>query len=134
MTIDLALDRFIPKRLLEIVRFYQAAAVNAAFGFGSYAALIALGMNLYAAQLLAHCMGVAFNYFSYSRYVFRDSAPAKVRFVVTYAVSYVLSVAFLWLASLMIASPYLAGFVAMVGVSLVNYVVLKFAVFRKPAT
>lgn len=116
-------------RILEIIRYCQAGALNAAFGYGLYAALVWVGVNLYFAQLLAHIFGVAFNYFTYSRHVFRDSGPAKGRFMLSYVVNYAMSAACLAALSLVVASPYLAGLGAIVIVSAMNYFLLRHMVF-----
>lgn len=117
------------RRMWEIIRYYQAGALNAAFGYGLYALLLWAGLNMYAAQLLAHILGVAFNYVTYSRHVFRDAAPAKARFVASYILNYAISLAFLTLVSLAVQSPYIAGLAAIILTSAVNYLILKRLVF-----
>ena len=118
-------------RLVELSRFYQAAAVNALFGFGMYAGFVALGMNIYLAQIVAHCLGVAFNYVTYSRHVFRDAGPAKARFLAIYVVNYFIGLGSLALVARFVASPYLAGLIALVLASVINYFALKHIVFIK---
>lgn len=118
-------------RLLEIFRYYQAGIVNTLFGLSAYALLVRLGLGIYAAQLISHLAGMAFNYFTYSRHVFRDAGPAKLRFVISYGVNYLLSLGTLALVIRVITSPYLAGLVTTVLVSVVNYFALKLLVFRK---
>ncbi len=120
-------------RMLEIWRYYQAGIVNTLFGLGLFALLLRLGFNMYAAQLIAHVIGMAFNYLSYSRHVFRDAAPAKLRFILSYAANYLAGVTTLWIVAHIIPSPYLAGFLASLLVSLVNYFALKYLVFGKAA-
>ena len=117
-------------RLLELWRYYQAGVLNTAFGLGFYALLVWLGINMFAAQLLSHCIGVAFNYLSYSRHVFRDASSAKLRFVLSYTFNYLMGLAGLATAAQFIASPYLAGLVSVVVISVINYFVLKRFVFR----
>ena len=121
------------KRLAEIWRYYQAGAVNVAVGFGLYSLLVWLSFNIFAAQIISHLLGMAFNYFTYSRHVFRDAKPAKLRFTLSYAVNYVVSLAILAGVSLFIRSPYLAGFVSVVLTSIINYFALKYAVFTRRA-
>lgn len=122
------------ERLTEIWRYYQAGLINTAFGFGAYAFLVWLGLNLFAAQLVAHLAGMGFNYLTYSRHVFRGSGPARLRFILSYASNYVVGLAMLYLCSRVIVSPYLAGFASTVIVSVINYFALKYLVFRsKPA-
>lgn len=117
------------QRLVEIFRYYQAGAVNAAFGFGLYAILVWFGLGMYLAQVVAHILGVAFNYFTYSRHVFRDAGPAKLRFLLSYGANYLISVAALASVSIIVKSPYIAGLIAIVLTSIVNYFMLKGLVF-----
>lgn len=119
--------------LMEIVRYYQAGVVNTLFGLGCYALLVRLGLNMYVAQLVAHLLGMAFNYITYSRHVFRSAGSAKLRFLISYAVNYLLSVGILALLANLIASPYIAGALTTFLVSIVNFFVLKLVVFRARA-
>lgn len=122
-------------RLAEIVRFYQAGIVNTLLGLGVYALFVRLGLHPYAAHILSYVVGMAFNYLTYSRHVFREAGPAKVRFFLAYLGGYPLSIGSLALARQFIASPYLAGLAAVFLVSIINYVVLKYLVFiRKRVT
>ena len=100
-----------------------------AFGFSLYALLVAAGFNIYAAQIVSHILGVAFNYFTYSRHVFRDAGPSKLRFIVSYAVNYLMSAAMLATTTIWVTSPYIAGFIVVITVSLINYFALKYIVF-----
>jgi putative flippase GtrA len=118
----------------RVWRYYQAGIVNTLFGYGMFALFVKLGLNMYVAQICAHVLGVAFNYFSYSRHVFHDSEASKPRFIASYAFNYLLGLASLAAVSQVIASPYVAGIVSIVFVSLVNFFVLKNLVFvRQPA-
>ncbi len=118
-----------PEVLFEVIRYYMAGALNAAFGYGLFAALLWSGLGMYAAQAVAHVLGVAFNYFTYSRHVFRDAPSARMRFVASYGVNYVISLGFLALVSLLVDNAYIAGFAAIVLTSVVNYFILKRLVF-----
>ena len=114
-------------------RYYQAGIVNTAFGYGLYALFVALGLNMYLAQIVAHLLGMAFNYVTYSRHAFHDSDVSKSRFVASYAVNYLLGLGALWAISQVVASPYLAGLIAVGIVSLINYFILKHWVFTARA-
>lgn len=124
----------VPPSLERLWRYYQAGIVNSAFGYGVYAGFVALGLNMYVAQITAHVIGVAFNYLTYSRYAFRNSEASKLRFVLSYAGNYLLGLASLATISLVVSSPYVAGLCSLIVVSLVNYFVLKHLVFTRPAT
>jgi putative flippase GtrA len=112
-------------------RYYQAGIMNTLFGYGLYALLVALHLNMYVAQAIAHLAGMTFNYFSYSRYAFAGQHVSTGRFVLSYGVNYLLLVAALAAASRIEKSPYLAGLGATVFVSAINYLVLSRFVFSK---
>lgn len=115
---------------LHLWRYYQAGIVNTLFGYGLFALFVRLGLNIFLAQIVSHGLGMIFNYFTYSRHVFAGQTTTKTRFVLSYAGNYGLSLAALWAISHVIASPYAAGFLSLVIVSLVNFFVLKRLVFR----
>ncbi len=121
-----------PARLRELWRYGQAGLANSAFGYTAYAVLVRAGLLPLWAQLIAHLMGMAFNYWSYTRHVFRDAAANRLRFVLAYAVNYLVSLAVLWLMLHVIHSPYVAGLVSLVLVSVFNYFVLRKLVFVRP--
>lgn len=110
-------------------RYYQAGVVNTLFGYGAFAGLVALGLNIYAAQIVSHLAGMAFNYVTYSRYTFRGHGASPGRYVASYAINYVLGLAALAGFTRLGFSPYAAGLFSIVVVSLINYFVLAKAVF-----
>jgi putative flippase GtrA len=112
-------------------RYYQAAIVNTVFGYSLYALLVAVGLNMYAAQLVGHVLGVTFNYFTYSRHAFRGTEGSKLRFVMAYAGHYLVSLTMLAASARVVSSPYTAGLLALILASLLNYFVLKNLVFTK---
>jgi hypothetical protein len=116
-------------RLTEIFRYYQAGAVNALFGYSIYAFLVWLGLNIFASQLVSHLLGVAFNYATYSRHVFRGAGPAKVRFIMSYGVNYFINLSALCVISIWVHSPYLSGLSAIILTSVLNYFLLRHMVF-----
>jgi putative flippase GtrA len=116
-------------RLGQLFRYYQAGLINMAFGFSLYAILVAAGLNIYVSQVVSHVLGMAFNYFIYTNHVFRDTSPAKLRFVISYGVNYLISVGSLFAVSSLVKSPYIAGLIVVFGVSLLNYFLLKKLVF-----
>lgn len=118
-------------RWQQIIRYYQAGIVNLAFGYGLFSGLVAIGMAAYPAQALSHVLGMGFNYFTYSRHVFREAGPAKLRFVASYAINYLLSLALLALLKQITSNDYVAGFAAAIIVSVLNFFVLKHAVFGR---
>jgi putative flippase GtrA len=117
----------------SLIRYYQAAVVNTLFGYSLYALFVAAGMNMYVAQLVGHVLGVIFNYFTYSRHAFRGAEGSKIRFAAAYAGNYLVGLITLAAVSTVIPSPFVAGFVALIVASLVNYFVLRNLVFVRTA-
>lgn len=117
----------------RVVRYYQAGVVNIMFGYCLFAALVWIGLQVYVAQIVGHVIGVAFNYFTYSRYAFADHSSSKTKYLLSYVGNYFLGLAGLWLALKVYPSPYVAGFASTVAVSVLNYFVLRKFVFRSQA-
>lgn len=115
--------------IYEVGRYYMAGAANAAFGYSIFALLLWAGINMYLAQIIAHIIGVIFNYFTYSRHVFRTESSARIRFVISYVANYGISLIFLALAIMVVKSPYIAGLISIILTSVVNYFILKRLVF-----
>lgn len=113
----------------QLFRYYQAGIVNTAVGYCLVVMFLAAGLNVYLAQFVAHTLGVAFNYFTYSRHTFRDNSGSKTRFVAAYVVNYFLGLGILAATLQVIRSPYIAGFVTILFVSIINYVILRHFVF-----
>jgi putative flippase GtrA len=111
-------------------RYYQAGIVNMLFGLAVYSGFVKLGLNVYLAQLLAHILGVAFNYFTYSRHTFSDMDGSRSRFILSYGGNYLLSLATLAFFEQFIESPYVSGLLTILFVSAVNYLVLRKFVFK----
>lgn len=118
---------------LQLARYYAAAALNLMFGYLLFACLVWLGLQVFVAQAVGYVLGVIFNYVTYSRIAFTGKQGGKLSFVASYVANYLISVVFLWLVLKALPSPYVAGLVVTIAVSLVNYLVLKKWVFRAPA-
>lgn len=117
-------------RVVELARYYQAGIVNTIFGFSLYSFLVWVGIGIFVSQTISHIIGMMFNYFTYKKHVFRKSDPAKFKFFLSYSINYILSISSLFLISRIILSPYAAGLISALLVSVINYFFLKFIVFK----
>jgi putative flippase GtrA len=117
-------------RAIELLRYYQAGIVNAAFGYAVYAILVSLGLGIFVAQMISQVLGISFNFLTYSRHVFRDSETTSLRFVSGYAINYLISLCALFAVSRILTDPFLCGALAIIIASVVNYVVLRRFVFK----
>lgn len=119
----------------RIARYYASGIINTLFSYGLLVVFLALGVNIYVAQLLGQVVGMAFNYFTFSRIAFADRIGSRARFILSYAVNYLLGLATLTALLRFITSPYLAGLATILIVSAINYLLLARIVFAraKPA-
>jgi len=113
----------------QLLAYYAVGIVNTLFGYGVYALLVFVGMNMFVAQFVATVIGVIFNYFTYSRAVFRGSRGAIGQFIVAYLGQYLISLGALAGLSRFVTNPYLAGLGALIVTSLAFYLFLKRWVF-----
>ena len=118
-------------RIAELWRYYKIGVVNTIFGIGVYSLLVFFGLNLFVAQILSHIVGVTFNYFMFTKHVFRTVKPHIPRYIFSYGVNYLIGLAFLALFHHFMPSPYIAGFLSAASASVINYVILKTFVFRR---
>jgi putative flippase GtrA len=115
--------------IAQLWRFIKTGLVNTLFGYALYAAAIAIGLQLFVAQTVATIIAIAFNYFSYSHYVFDGIRPSRVRFLLSYALNYLVNLGALALSAVILRSPYLAGLLAIAVAATVNFIVLRRCVF-----
>lgn len=82
-------------RLGTAIRFGLAGIANTLFGYGVFASLILLGCPPFLALLLANIAGVAWNFHTSKRFVFRNGGHGRIwRFVALYLALLVIN----WLA------------------------------------
>lgn len=115
----------------QVWRYYQAGVINTLFGYGLYAGMVSVGIDLYVAQAVGHVLGMAFNWFTYSRHAFQDKQGSAGRFILSYGVNYVLSLGALRASTMVIDNAYIAGLITVFFVSIINYFVLARFVFTK---
>ena len=120
--------------IFRLIRYYQAAIVNTAFGISVYSLFVFLGMQMFVAQICSHILGSMFNYFTYSKHAFASSAPSKLRFMISYGFNYLMSLAALAGMNHFLHNPYTSGICATFLVSLINFFILKNFVFTKLAS
>ncbi len=76
----------------QFVRFLFVGALNTAFGYGVFVALVLSGVSSMAALVAAYVLGVPFNFVTTGRLVFgRSIAPSFARFVAAYVIVYLVN-------------------------------------------
>lgn len=117
---------------MQLARYYFAGILNMFFAYILFAVFLQMGVQVYVAQALGYVLGVMFNYLTYTRIAFLGMHGSKLPFVASYIGNYLLGLLFLWLALKAVPSPYIAGLLVTIALSLLNYLVLRKWVFRVP--
>ena len=123
------------KNLFEFqtIRFLVIGAINTAFGFTVFSAMMIAGLALWQALIGSTLAGIIFNFFTYGGVVFRQLSYTRVpRFVLAYLFIISLNA---WLIEY-ISSNYgtgkiLAGAYVVIPMAIVSYLILNNFVFRK---
>jgi putative flippase GtrA len=123
------LERIIKKRF---VKFILVGVLNTAFGYSVYALFIYVGMHYSLAVLIGTILGVLFNFKSTGRLVFKVNNNALlVRFIGIYIITYVLNVAALGMFNFYHFDLYVAGFLLILPMAAVSYVLQSRYVFKE---
>lgn len=116
----------------QFIRFLLVGALNTAFGYGVFAALVLSNMDSGLALLCATLAGIIFNFFTTGGLVFR-AAPGPVqflRFFALYAVLYALNLACLKGLEALHLHPLAAQAILLPLFVIISYFLNKHVVFR----
>ncbi len=118
---------------LDAVRFVVVGALNTLFGYGVYAACIALGFNRPVALACNSILGTIFNFFTTGRIVFGSSDVRRIlRFVIAYAIIFGLNVALLEaIVRLLSVNSYIGQLIAIPPIVILTYFVMRLWVFDR---
>ena len=117
----------------QFVRYVLVGICNTAFSYGVFALLFYVGLDYRLASLLALLLGIVFSFTTQGTIVFRGATRVTfVKFVVAWGFMYLFNIALIAMMRRASIDTYLAGAIATVPVTLVSYLVLKFAVFGRP--
>jgi len=121
------------KRLLLDIYFWKFIVVgvlNTIVGYGMFALFVYVGFHYAIASLLSTVLGVLFNFHSIGKLVFgRHDNRLIFRFVGVYIVIYLLNILLLYLLQQIGIDVYMAGFVALIPMAIISFVLNKYYVF-----
>src|ERR1700744_6247561 len=119
------------RRLPPFLRFLLVGGLNAAFGYGVYWSLLAVGVDYPVAVLVSTVAGVCFNFVTTGRLVFGRIVRARMlpRFVAVYAIVYLVNVASLAALVKTGLGADVAGFAALFPVALLSFLLVQRFVF-----
>lgn len=117
----------------QLLSFLLVGILNTAFGYSLFALFIYLGLYYPLAVLLSTILGVLFNFKTIGKLVFGSSDNGLIfRFILVYVITYLLNIFFLWLFKrLGFENMYLNGFVLLIPLAAVSFLLNKFFVFRR---
>lgn len=120
------------RRFARPVRFLAVGAVNTAFGYLAYAALLWLGLHYAAAVVVGTVLGVMFNFMTTGTLVFDGlSAGRFARFVGAYAVTCGVNILCLRLLTGLGLDPYRAGALCLLPMAAFSYGLMRWFVFQE---
>lgn len=118
----------------QFIRFVLVGCINTGFSYGLYALFLWCGLNFVVSNGLAFVISLLFSFRTQGTLVFRNpDSSLLMRFVMIWSVVYVLNIAFISGLMRLGIGAYLAGAVALVPITLMSYLLQKFAVFGAPS-
>ena len=117
----------------QAVKFLFVGIMNTTFGYGLFALFIYLGLYYPLAVLLSTILGVLFNFKTIGGLVFGSNDNRLIfKFILVYVITYLLNIFFLWLFKrLGFENMYINGFVLLIPLAAVSFLLNKFFVFRR---
>ncbi|WP_291940093.1 GtrA family protein [Campylobacter sp.] len=117
----------------QLFSFLLVGILNTVFGYGLFALFIYLGLYYPLAVLLSTILGVLFNFKTIGGLVFGSNDNKLIfKFILVYVIIYLLNIFFLWLFKrLGFENMYLNGFVLLIPLAAVSFLLNKFFVFRR---
>jgi putative flippase GtrA len=113
-------------------RFIVVGAVNTAFSYSLYAMLVFLGLHYTLANLTALVAGILFSFRTQGAFVFNNTERSRfLRFVVTWAVIYLINIGLIRGAMVLGFDAYVGGALAIAPTAVLSYLTQKHFVFRE---
>jgi putative flippase GtrA len=119
------------EELRRLRRFVLVGILNAAFGYAIYSVFILVSLPPWLALLIATCLGIAFNFLTFGRLVFKSIAGRLApRFALTYSGMYAVNLFVLKSLILIGLHPLVAQALSLPIIVPCTYFALRLLVFR----
>ena len=117
----------------QAVKFLLIGILNTTFGYGLFSLFIYVRLHYSLAVLLSTIFGVMFNFKTIGKLVFKSDDNSLIfKFIFVYIITYFLNIFFLWLFKrLGFDNMYINGFVLLIPLAAVSFLLNKFFVFRR---
>lgn len=114
------------------VKYLIVGFINTIFGYGVFSFFIFINFHYTIAVFLSTVLGVLFNFRSYGKFVFKnDSWKNLWKFVVLYAILYLINISLIYIFSKYVLNIYLSGLLALIPIVLIGYIFNKSFVYEK---
>ncbi len=115
----------------QFFKFLIVGGVNTLFGYSCYAAFYLFGLSPWLALLLASFLAVIFNFFTFSRVVFKNYGTGNfIRYIIVFFILYFINKGLLEMIIVSGGNPlYIQAFLAPV-MACLSFVLMKAYVFR----
>lgn len=115
----------------KFIRFIFVGGLNTAFGLGVYCLLVWLGMSYIWATLIAHILGIFFNFLTTGTLVFENSDPKLIfKFFLNYGLTYFINIGVNKSLQLIGLNTYFSGIGATFITALISFFILKRFVYK----
>lgn len=117
----------------KFVRFIIVGGINTCFGMGMYCLLIFIGFQYMTATLIAHVLGVFFNFLTTGKIVFNDTDKKKIlRFLISYIITYFINIGInKFIQTYMGLNQYWSGVGATILTALCSFFIMNYFVYVK---
>ncbi len=117
----------------QLLSFLLVGILNTIFGYSLFVLFIYLGLYYPIAVLFSTILGVLFNFKTIGKLVFGSSDNCLIfRFILVYVITYLLNIFFFWLFKrLGFDNMYINGFVLLIPLAAVSFLLNKFFVFGR---
>lgn len=114
----------------KFIKFLFVGGINTAFGYGIFALLLFLKFHYSAAALLSTVAGILFNFKTTGTIVFKNHDNSLIfRFFAAYGIIYGLNILGLKLFDIIEFNLYGAGFILLLPMAIVSFILMKKFVF-----
>ncbi len=115
----------------KFFRFIVVGVINTAFGYGIFALLIYLKFHYTIAVLISTVLGVLFNFKTIGKLVFKNNDNKLIlRFIIVYFITYWINVFLIFIfKKIFYQNLYFAGFLSLIPVAVITFLLNKHFVF-----
>jgi putative flippase GtrA len=119
------------KTPIQFIKFLFVGAINTAFGYSVFAALVLGGVPPMPALVVTYIVGILFNFMTTRRIVFERTGNATLpRFVAAYIVIYLFNLGLYRLLAALGSSPLVTQAICVPVVAVFSFFLFKFRVFK----